>query len=272
MSTNKGSNFVLTNSLRKAFSLLDAGLVSIVGAGGKTTLMFRLANELANEGKTVLTTTTTKIYPPTQEQSRAVFVGSDPQKLLKDADRLYPNEHHITAAADYDGASGKLLRYPLESIRVFWESRRFEWILIEADGAAGRSLKAPADHEPVIPAETTTLVSVVGLDAVYKRICADWVFRPHLFAHLSGLSIGKTVTPRSICSVLTHPMGIMKGCPAQADRFLFLNKAHTITRKAAGREVARKLRMTGKSQLKDVLMGSLKDQSSAIDSLFHIPM
>ncbi len=39
-------------------------LISIVGAGGKTTTMYTLAAELAAQGKRVVTTTTTNIYIP----------------------------------------------------------------------------------------------------------------------------------------------------------------------------------------------------------------
>jgi probable selenium-dependent hydroxylase accessory protein YqeC len=39
--------------------LKKGGVISIVGAGGKTALMFRLARELSKDGGRVLTTTTT---------------------------------------------------------------------------------------------------------------------------------------------------------------------------------------------------------------------
>ena len=56
-------------SLRQALLLGEGGVISLVGAGGKTSLMFRLAHELSLTGDSVLTTTTTKIYVPEPVQS-----------------------------------------------------------------------------------------------------------------------------------------------------------------------------------------------------------
>lgn len=45
------------------FNLIKGDIVSITGAGGKTSLMFYLANKLKKRG-TVLIVTTTKIFKP----------------------------------------------------------------------------------------------------------------------------------------------------------------------------------------------------------------
>ncbi|MCD4678214.1 MAG: hypothetical protein K8S18_19810, partial [Desulfobacula sp.] len=59
----------MTNTLIDNLQLNRRGVISLIGAGGKTSLMFCLAKELENSGKTVLTTTTTKIFMPTPDQS-----------------------------------------------------------------------------------------------------------------------------------------------------------------------------------------------------------
>ena len=50
-------------------------VVSIVGAGGKTTLMFSLARLLGSKNK-VLVTTTTTIYVPNPCQYDFIAIGS----------------------------------------------------------------------------------------------------------------------------------------------------------------------------------------------------
>ena len=55
-------------SLGQALMLGDGGVISLVGAGGKTSLMFKLAHELSKTGEPVLTTTTTKIFEPGPDQ------------------------------------------------------------------------------------------------------------------------------------------------------------------------------------------------------------
>ncbi|MFH0725753.1 MAG: selenium cofactor biosynthesis protein YqeC [Pseudomonadota bacterium] len=257
----------MITSLQVVFRLSDAGIVSIVGAGGKTTLMFRLAGELANAGQPVLTTTTTKIFRPAPAQSAHVIIDADPIKMIRQADCFHADALHITAAAGCDETNGKLLGYAPEAIACLWKSGRFRWILVEADGAARKPLKAPATHEPVIPAETTVLIAVIGLDAVGEPLTEEWVFRSPLYAQRTGCSLGTAITPESICEVLTHPEGIMKGCPVNAGRFVFLNKAQTPFRRAAGRKVGTILKQAGRIQFRDVLMGSLGDENAGIESL-----
>ena len=63
-------------SLRDALMLGEGGVISLVGAGGKTSLMFRLAHELEKAGERVLTTTTTKIYEPSADQSAGLIVST----------------------------------------------------------------------------------------------------------------------------------------------------------------------------------------------------
>ena len=67
----------------------EGGVISLVGAGGKTTLMFRLARELADTGERVLTTTTTRILRPTKEQSASVVVSHDVKETASIADYAY---------------------------------------------------------------------------------------------------------------------------------------------------------------------------------------
>lgn len=58
-------------------------LIAIVGAGGKTTTMYTLANELAQRGKRVITTTTTQIFYPEPGETDRFIVASKTHTLLK---------------------------------------------------------------------------------------------------------------------------------------------------------------------------------------------
>ena len=140
----------MNRSLIDAFGISATGIASIVGAGGKTTLMFRLAGELVRAGYRVLTTTSTKIFKPTTGQSPKVIISEDPSEVIRCADRHPLQSFHLTAAEQYDETNNKLIGYVPEAINEIWRSGKFSHILIEADGAARRPLKAPASHEPVI--------------------------------------------------------------------------------------------------------------------------
>src|SRR6266704_5836513 len=82
-------------------------LISIVGAGGKTTTMYTLANELAQRGKRVITTTTTNIFFPRPGETDTLIVASETATLLKMINAAWKQHHRITVAGRVIGA-GKL--------------------------------------------------------------------------------------------------------------------------------------------------------------------
>lgn len=223
--------------LRKALMLDRGGVISLVGAGGKTTLMYRLARELALAGDSVLTTTTTKILRPTAEQSPGVILARSSAQVVERAGSLLVEHRHLTAAAG-ERAGGKLTGFIPEIIDALHRSGLFCWIIVEADGAARMPLKAPADHEPVVPASTRWLIGLVGLDAVGKPMAAPWVFRAKRFAKITGIGPGQSVSTASVAALIRDAKGLMKGAPEGAVRLAFANKADDATRIAAGRKIA----------------------------------
>ena len=84
--------------LRTALGLQANGVVCFVGAGGKTSLMFRLAKELEADGVTVLTTTTTKIHIPTEQQSPHVILGTTARDIETKARKHMEQLSHVSVA------------------------------------------------------------------------------------------------------------------------------------------------------------------------------
>ena len=228
-------------SLRQALMLGDGGVISLVGAGGKTSLMFKLAHELSMTGESVLTTTTTKIFEPGPDQSACVIVSGSAVRLLDQAKGLIDKHPHITMALDRLPEAGKLIGIPLEAVDSLWKSHLFRWIVVEADGAAGRPLKAPADHEPVIPDCTSCLVGLAGLSGIGRPLNDQWVFRPERFAELAGIPQNSGITESAVGDVITHKKGLFKNASARAARIAFLNQADTPEYFAAGQRIARLL-------------------------------
>ncbi len=229
-------------TLIEALQLENGGVVSLVGAGGKTSLMFRLAAELAEAGRRVITTTTTKILYPTAAQSRRVLVEADPHRLLERAVSAIEKHRHLTLAQPRPAAHpGKLTGLSPQLIDELWALGRCDCILVEADGAAGRPLKAPADYEPVICASTTCVVGVVGVRVLGRPATEEWVFRLEHFCRVTGLSAGDPVDPRAVARVLLSPEGIFKGAPHGARRAVFLNLAGDHRLSATARKIANQL-------------------------------
>jgi probable selenium-dependent hydroxylase accessory protein YqeC len=247
-------------SLRDIFLPEQGGVVSLVGAGGKTTLMFRLAGELAQAGERVLTTTTTKMFKPTEEQSTQLVVSADVGDVVKKAENSLAVHPHVTAAREDLVVHGKLGGFDPSAIEQIREAGLFGWILVEADGAAGRAVKAPAGHEPVVPACSASVVGIVGLDGLGKSLDDRYVFRPEIFSRICDLPLGSPVTEGSIASLIEHPEGLFKGCPPEAQRVLLLNKAEDEGTRQAGERIASIVLGTGRQRIKKVLVGAVGNE------------
>ncbi|MCA1795623.1 MAG: hypothetical protein LC660_17455, partial [Desulfobacteraceae bacterium] len=69
-------------AILESLDLPETGVISLIGAGGKTSLMFCLARELARSGRKVLSTTTTNVLFPSKEQSAITLVSDTAQNLV----------------------------------------------------------------------------------------------------------------------------------------------------------------------------------------------
>jgi probable selenium-dependent hydroxylase accessory protein YqeC len=251
-------------SLSRELALGKKGVISLVGAGGKTSLMFRLAHELSAAGDTVLTTTTTKIHPPAG-QSKYLLVSDSPSDILNKARKLLTHTPHISAAARHAPAHGKLVGFPPETIDLFVKSNLFRWIIVEADGAAGRPLKAPAPHEPVVPDCTNWVIGIVGLSALGKPLDNHTVFRPALVSQITGLAEGKEITGKTICDLLLHRQGIFQGTPMGAKKIVFLNQADIPRKAQAGRSIIHYLVKKKPMDISRVILGSISLEAAVLE-------
>ena len=243
-------------ALRRALLLEQGAVIALVGAGGKTSLMFRLARELSSSGDTVLTTTTTKISELEASENSTAVVSGAVSTVLNRAETIFSAHSHMTAArAGYDG---KLVGYEAGDIDRLWQSGLFRWIIVEADGAARLPLKVPDVHEPVIPGCSHCVIGMAGLTAFSKPLSHQWVFRMALFKHLTGLSTGDRITAGAIAASLCHRDGIFRGSPPAAGRVVFLNQADSPERLAAGRLVVDSLSdQPGRALIQRAVLGQL---------------
>ncbi len=111
-------------------------------------------------------------------------------------------------------------------------------LLIEADGSRQHPLKAPAEYEPPIPDFVETVVVVAGLAGLAKPLNGEFVHRPEIYASLSGLALGETITPEALRRVLVHPAGGLKNIPPMARRIVLLNQADTAELQAQAKSLA----------------------------------
>ena len=250
--------------LRDALDIRRGEVVSLVGAGGKTSIMFGLARELASSGERIITTTTTKILEPSASETQLLILEKDEETLLR---ALYQNlrkHQHITIASE-KLSSGKLRGVSPELVVKLAQLNLVSCIIIEADGAAHRSLKAPNATEPVIPANTSLVIAVVGVDAIGCRLTEKDVFRSEIVSKLLGLPPGEIVTADAIALLMTHPQGIIKGSPPHARIVPFINKVDLEDGLTKGRELAGKILVMGHTQIERVVLGQARFTEPAVE-------
>ena len=165
-------------------------VVTLVGGGGKTTLMFRLAGELVAAGWQVVTTMTTHIFVSQMAQAPARLVLHAEGTLLAQLPQALAEHGHVLLASGTIVEQDKVQGLAPDLVDRIAAQRAVDAVIVEGDGSRRLPFKAPAAHEPVIPTAATIVIPVVGLDVVGRPLIAQYVHRPHLVAELTGSALG----------------------------------------------------------------------------------
>ena len=161
------------------------GVTAVIGGGGKTSLLRRLGEELS-QTSSVLLCTTTKIYP---------FQGIPAVHSLEELERV--NEPLVCMGTALENGKLTAPSVPMEVL-----AKRFDYVLVEADGSAQRPMKAHALHEPVIPPESGDVILVVGASG-FGRPIAQAAHRPERYAALADRREEDIVTAKVAAQVVT---------------------------------------------------------------------
>lgn len=183
--------------------------VWLIGAGGKTTLMVRLAAAWAARDQRVLCTTTTRIWPPGADQRLDLRVNSL-VPLVADL-RQRPGSVVTAVRCILDGKCHGFA--PDEALSLAAET---DHLVVEADGSAGRPVKAHAPYEPVLAASASCVVALVGSWCVGAPLDAQHVHRPDRFAALTGRRLGSSVTAADVATVILSEQGWLRAVPRKA--------------------------------------------------------
>ena len=195
------------------FSFMDLldkkHIVSLVGAGGKTTVMYQLAEHFAKKGKKVLVTTTTHIWKP----------ASNFAKSLAEVEALWQAGSYAVVGSIEVG-TGKLTQLPKDVFENYCSLA--DLVLIEADGAKGLPCKAPAKNEPVLLDVSDTVIAVMGLDALHKSI-SEVCFRLEKVQEVLEVSSEHKLTEDDAVKLLLSKQGACKNV-GQREFYIVLNK------------------------------------------------
>lgn len=220
----------ISRALRLDNSPTLAGSIAFVGAGGKTTAMFQLAREL---GTRVIVTATTHLGAWQIPLADRHVIAESPAEVGEIPDGVTL----VTGKIVEDRTS------PVNPSVLYWlhedvKNSRIP-LLIEADGARQKPLKAPAAHEPPIPDFVGTVVVVAGLSGLGKPL-SEAVFREEEFGRVSE-STRQRVTAEMVTRVLMQREGGLKNIPEGARRVALLNQADTPELQAAAQKMGSEL-------------------------------
>ena len=213
--------------IKDFFPLVRGMTVAFVGGGGKTSLIFAMASQLADGGNRVLVTTTTAIFHPDRD--------GWPHDLLVLGDQIFhctPTPGQIVVGARaYDPGSQKLKGYSSEIsseiLARVREKKVFDYILVEADGSRMLPVKAPADHEPVIPGGTDMVIGCIGLDCLGRPMDDETVHRPERFGAITGQNFGDPILADHLVKLAVSNLGLFKNAGNHMKKILVFNKADT---------------------------------------------
>jgi xanthine dehydrogenase accessory factor len=161
------SNWTSTSAISNALSdvLFPHACISVIGSGGKTSLIMRIAYEQRARDKRILIATTTHMYIPPHY---GVFE---------------PSIDQVKHMLDHEGIA--IIGRQSAHHKISWQGDAFfkkvapyaDLILIEADGSKRLPAKFPRADEPLLTPCTDAILVVSGLSALgqpAKKACHRW--------------------------------------------------------------------------------------------------
>ncbi len=207
--------------LSNLIDLPEHPLISIVGAGGKTTTMYTLAAELAQRAMRVVTTTTTHLFLPDADETELLIVEAETERLLPLIETAWQRYHRVTVASATAGTD-KIAGLSIEQSHALLAGSGADAVIVEADGARHCMIKAPAEHEPPIPLHTSHTLIVMSAQAFNQPLNAEIAHRPERIAAVVGMHPGDILTPDRIARLMTSEYGGLKNIPPTSVNYLLI--------------------------------------------------
>ena len=206
----------------EALAVSAGDLVSIVGAGGKTSLMYGLGHELVAAGKPGLLTTTTRVRRPERGQVPRVVLGPETETTARRiAEGIRASGSVLAALEESDS---KLKGFSPGFVEELYSGCRQWTVVAECDGAMGKSFKVPRDHEPPMAPSTSVYVVLVGVDCLGRSLNDDLIFQPADVGRLTGRKEDATVDEDLVAETVLSKRSYLGRKPPGARMCVLLNK------------------------------------------------
>lgn len=199
----------MTKNLSQLFDIKNKDIISITGAGGKTTLMEKLGEELRKKGR-VLITTSTKIRRPSCEKFDYIF---DSFKEYKKTDE----KNVLIAMGQLNPCNNKFSSLKENEIKEILDD--FDYVIIEADGCRNLPLKMWKTYEPVIYDISSKVISVFSAKTIGRKIEEDFIYNYKDFTRVIDEDIVNKDVFLRLLENKPGPFGNFKG-----QRYVFFNQ------------------------------------------------
>ncbi len=240
--------------LHLALGISSGDVVAFVGAGGKSSAILTVADELTEAGLSVLVAPTTKMMIKEAEKIGPLLTSEDLDELrTKAAETLSGGISGVVVG------SGLLSKNRVGGVEPAWISALAslaDVVLVEADGSRRRPIKGTADHEPVLPDVTTLVVATGNISAFGMPVDEEHVHRPEIFSKLTGIGPGQSITARAFALALAH--GSLDGVPEKARTTVLITGVEPGRSMSNASVVTRELWRLG---IKKVVLTSLPNES-----------
>lgn len=165
-----------------------AQIITLIGAGGKTSTMMKLAEEISKCRLPVVMTTTTKVYPVLHSEPRLLRV--EPWRNQRISPPLGMNlSFWYAKQEEVEGKwIGPAKTHVDHEISCDISRNNSRCWIIEGDGARGKKLKFWGEHEPQIPDQTGYCVLLLDAGLWGNPLRPDDVHHPERFPGLLGRS------------------------------------------------------------------------------------
>ena len=179
------------------------GVVCLVGAGGKKTTMYALAQ--MHPGRVLLSSTTHMYAYRTDRVDRVV--------MLADATARPPElaSGRVVAMATQTDTAHRVGGVSAERLEEIHQQGHFDVCLIKADGARSRWIKTPGPNEPLILSFATTVIPVVSAQVLGRPLGTEIAHRPERVGRLLNMKLGDPFEERHLIELLASPAGSLKG-------------------------------------------------------------
>lgn len=225
------------SALKQVFGFFGQSghIVSLVGGGGKTTLMYFMAKTCAREGKKVLVTTTTHIFRPARE---CYASAAEEVRALWAAGKFAVIGTPVPE-------KGKLKMPPRALLEELL--READVVFIEADGSRHCPIKVPRDGEPVFIPQSDLVIAVMGLSAIGKPL-HECCFGLMGAAELLDTAADHVLTERDAARILSSELGSRKDV-GERKFCVVLNQCDDGKRRRSANEIAAWLHEFGVDQV-----------------------